>query len=231
MDIKEVSQRLEQLSDGKNAKRSSTIIPNSKPNTGVRVPNLRKLAKEIAKEDYKGFLENCPDDTFEQQMLQAFVIGYAKDDIETILFYGDGFIPKIQDWCVNDAFCQTFSIARKHREVVWNWLMKLADVEKEYYNRVVAVTLLSHFLVDEHIEEVFEVMNRLDFDSYYTQMGVAWCVATAYAKYPQKGMQFLKSNQLSDFTYDKSIQKMIESFRVTSGDKEVLRQMKRGKNR
>ena len=113
MTIEEINQRLFTLAEEKNAKRSSSIIPGAKPILGARIPDLRRLAKQIAKEDYQGFLEQCPDTYFEQQSLQAFVLGYAKDDIETILWYADRFIPKIGDWSVNDSFCQTFTIARE----------------------------------------------------------------------------------------------------------------------
>lgn len=227
MKIEEVNRQLFALAEEKNANRSSSIIPGAKSMLGARIPDLRKLAKQIAKEDYKDFLENCPDDYFEQQSLQAFVLGYAKDDIEMLLSYADRFIPKIQDWSVNDSFCQTFAIARKYRREVWEWLMPYAKKEEEYSQRVVAVLLMSHFLVDEYIQQVLEVMNQLKYDAYYTKMGVAWCVATAYAKYPKETYAFLLDNQLDDWTFNKSIQKMIESYRVPEEDKKWLREMKR----
>lgn len=227
MNLEEINQRLYALSEEKNAKRSSSITPGAKPMLGARIPDLRKLAKEIAKGDYQSFLKNCPDDYFEQQALQAFVIGYAKDDIEVLLSCADAFLPKIQDWAVNDAFCQNFSIARKHREIVWNWLLPYAKKQEEYAQRVVAVLLMSHFLVDDYILPVLDRMNTLTFDGYYTKMGVAWCVATAYAKYPKETHAFLLENQLDNWTYNKSIQKMLESYRVSDEAKEILRTMKR----
>lgn len=227
MKLEEINKRLEVLAEGKNAKRNAMITPGAKPILGARIPELRKFAKEIAKDNYREFLELCPDDNFEQQCLQAFVLGYAKDDIETLLSYADRFIPKIQDWAVNDGFCQTFTIARKYRAEVWEWMMKYATEDKEYSQRIPTVLCLSHFLVDEYIHAVLELMNRLDYDGYYTKMGVAWCVATAYAKYPKETHEFLLHNQLEDWTYNKSIQKMLESYRISPEAKEILRQMKR----
>lgn len=227
MTIDEMNERLFAFQTDGQIKYTSNVIPNSKPFIGVRVPELRKIAKEIAKEDYQYFLENCPDDYYEQQTLQAFVVGYAKDNIGTILSYADAFIPKIQDWAVNDSFCQTFSIARKYRERVWEWLQPYAKQNDEFSQRVVAVLLMSHFLVDEYIDDVLAIMNQLKNPGYYTKMGVAWCVATAYAKYPLKTMAFMKHNELDDWTYNKSIQKMKESFRVSDEDKVILTAMKR----
>lgn len=227
MTLEEINARLQELAEEKNAKRNATITPGAKSILGARIPELRKLAKQIAKEDYKSFLEQCPDENFEQQCLQAFVLGYAKDDIDTILSYADRFVPKIQDWAVNDGFCQTFTIARNHREKVWDWMQTYAAIDDEYSQRVPAVLALSHFLVEEYIHPVLDLMNRLKYDGYYTKMAVAWCVATAYAKFPEETHAYMLHNELDDWTYNKSIQKMIESYRVTPEAKEILRGMKR----
>lgn len=229
IDIEEITQQLFAFQTEGQVKYTSHVIPNSKPFIGVRIPELRRIARQIARTDYQFFLEHCPDDYYEQQTLQALVIGYAKDDIEVLLSYADKLIPKIQDWAVNDSFCQTFSIARKNRACVWEWLQEYARKEDEFSQRVVAVLLMSHFLVDEYIDQVLEMMNRLQNPGYYTKMGVAWCVATAYAKYPEKTHAFLLDNELEDWTYNKSIQKMRESYRVSEEDKEILNTMKRPK--
>ncbi len=225
--FEEITARLMSESETGQVAYFKKVIPDSKPAIGVKVPVLRKMAKEIAKGDYKSFVREYPEEYFEQETLKAFVIGYAKDDLEEIIKIADEFIPTIHDWSVNDSFCQNFTIARGHRKRVFQWLMKYVSSDKEYEQRVVAVLLMSHFLVDDYYEQVLSVMEKLDNPGYYTQMGVAWCVATAYAKYPQPTMAFLKRCRLSDWTFNKSIQKMIESYRVSDADKEVLRTMKR----
>lgn len=227
MDIKDINNELFALAAEANKTYINKLIPGCKPCLGIRIPDLRKLAKRIAKDDYRSFMENCPDDYYEQEALQAFVIGYAKDDISAILGYADRFVPKIRDWSVNDAFCQNFSIARKHPQEVFDWLMKYVPKENEFLQRVVAVLLMSHFLNDDYYDKIYSVMDRLKFDGYYTKMGVAWCVATAYAKYPEATYEYLKDNMLDDWTYNKAIQKMLESYRVSDKDKEMLKSMKR----
>ncbi|MDD6798736.1 MAG: DNA alkylation repair protein [Clostridia bacterium] len=222
-----IDELLEKMATKHQAAFNSKLVPGSKPILGVKIPELRKMAKQIAKQDYKKFLTEYPEEYYEHELLKAFVIGYAKDDFETVIKYADEFVPKIHDWAVNDAFCQTFSIARKNREETWEWLSKYVTSDAEFPQRVVAVLLMSHFLVDEYIDRVLECMNRLKYDGYYTKMGVAWCVATAYAKYPGKTLEFLKDNELDDWTYNKSIQKMAESFRVSDEDKKMLKKMKR----
>ncbi len=227
VNLTKVMDELQELSRTNIKVYSSNVIPNSKPIIGVRIPDLRNLAKKLAKEDYQYFVTHCPEEYYEQQVLKALVLGYAKDEIETILSFAGDYVPHIQDWSVSDSFCQTFIIARKNRDRVFEWLMQYRDSEGEYLQRVVAVMLMSHFLVDEFIDSVLEAMNGLKHPGYYTKMGVAWCIATAYAKYPEKTHAFMLKNDLDHWTYNKAIQKMIESFRITNEDKQALKTMKR----
>lgn len=223
----ELESYLKSLASEHQASFSSSLTPNCKPMLGVRLPQLRKIAKKIAGEDYRTFLEECPDTYFEYEILQAYVLGYAKDDIGTILSCADCFLPKIKDWAVSDSFCQSFTIARKYPERVFEWLLGYAKREEEFFQRVAAVLLMSHFLVPEYNHKVFAVLDTLQFDGYYTKMGVAWCVATAYAKFPKETGAYLADNRLQDWTYNKAIQKMCESYRVEEEEKAYWRTRKR----
>lgn len=226
MELSEVNKRLEELA-GVNNEYYGNVIPGKKPDMGVKIPELRKLAKEIANDDYRYFLDNNTFETFEAETLQAFVIGYAKDDINVLLGYVKKFIPMIHDWSVNDSLCQNFKIARKHQKEVFDFLMEYLDSEEEYEVRVVAVMLMSHFLNDEYIDRVIKVLDGLKCRDYYSRMGVAWAVATVMAKYRDKCFEYMDNSNLDDWTYNKSIQKMLESYRVNDEDKKILREMKR----
>lgn len=160
-------------------------------------------------------------------MLQGLVIGYAKAEITVILDYAAAFIPKIGDWSVNDSFCSTFKIAARHREEVWDFLMRYKNSEHEFEQRVVAVMLMDYFLTEEYISRVLQVFDELKHGGYYCKMGVAWGIAAAYAGFPGETHQFLLSNRLDRFTYNKAIQKMIESDRISPEKKELLRDMKK----
>lgn len=227
MTNEEIRRYLEEHAEDKFKEFTSGLIPGTDPIIGVRVPVIRALAKQIAKGDWRSYLANARDDSYEEICLQGFVIGYAKADIDELLSYAAEFIPKIHDWSVNDGFCSTFKIAQKHREKVWNFLMQYKNSDREFEQRVVAVMLMNHFLVDEYIDSVLKVWDELSHEGYYRKMGVAWGIATAYAKFPKKTHAFLLNNHLDDFTYNKAIQKMIESYRITPEDKVVLREMKR----
>ncbi len=227
MTNEEIRDYLTGHSEEKFQKFTSGLIPGNDAILGVRLPVLRKLAKKLVKEDWRTYLDGARDDSYEEIMLQGFVIGYAKADIDEILSRAADFIPKIHDWSVNDGFCSTFKIADKHRSKVWDFLMRYKASPREFEQRVVAVMLMDYFLVDEYIDSVLKVWGELKHDGYYCKMGVAWGVATAYAKFPEKTHAFLLENHLDDFTYNKSIQKMLESYRITEEQKKILRQMKR----
>ena len=228
MTIEEVTAEISRLS-GNNPEFYKSLIPDASPISGVRIPELRKLAKKIAKEDYKAFLDTNPLDTYEMETLHAFVIGYASDDIEIILKYFQEFIPKVHDWAVSDSLCQSFKIARKHREEVFSMLMQYRDSQREFEVRIVAVMLMSHFLVDIYIDEVINALNALHAHEYYAKMGIAWAVATIMAKYPDECLGYMRSkeNKLDNWTYNKAIQKMKESYRVTDEMKKIVDGMKR----
>ena len=221
MKIEEIKKEIDALSDPKNAEFFLKLNPTAKtPCAGVRIPQMRILAKKIAKDNYREFLDNNPLDSFEMELLQVLVIGYAKDDINVLLEYLRKIIPTIHDWSVNDSLCQTFKIAKKYPQETYNLLMEFKDSKKEYEVRVVAIMLMSQFLNDEYIDRVIKVLNSLYTDSYYSRMGVAWAVATVMAKFPAKCIDYMNSpnNHLDEWTYNKSIQKMKESFRVDKAD-------------
>lgn len=193
---------------------------------GVSVKELRKIAKQIAKENKEDFF-NEKHESFEEIMIHAFAIGYLKKDINYCLKLVKEFIPQIDNWAVNDALCQNMKFARKHQKEVFLFLKEMKDSNNEWEIRVIAVTLLSHFLNDEYIDEVINILDELKRPSYMAQMGIAWAYATIMAKYPEKTFEYLKRSSLDDFTYNKAISKMIESFRVSDENKEKLRLMKR----
>ena len=91
------------------------------------------------------------------------------------------------------------------------------------------MSFLSHFLNDEYIDEVIEILDKLNRPTYMSKMGIAWAVATIMAKYPDKCLSYLtnENNALDDWTFNKSIQKMRESYRVSAEMKATVLGLKR----
>ena len=193
---------------------------------GIRLPELRKIAKQIAKEKRYDFFKE--DHTcFEEETIHAYAIGYCKEDINTLLSFVDQYIPRIRSWSTNDSLCQNMKFARKYQKEVFDYLLTLVPQQDEWKSRVVSVTLLSHYLNDEYIDRVFEILDVLYKETYFSKMGIAWALATCMAKYTQKTFEYLKTSSLDKWTYNKSLQKMIESFRVKESDKLIIKTMKK----
>lgn len=224
----EIKIRLQELAEEKYKDFSSSLIPGCTNMIGVRIPHIRLLAKQIVKDDWRSYLKNASEDTFEEIMLQGIVIGYSKCEIDEKLEWAKAFIPKIKNWSINDVFCAGFKIAKDNKEAVFNFLTQYISSEDEYEQRVVAVMLMNYFLTEDYIDRVLMILQGLKHEGYYTKMAVAWAFATAYTKFPENIYLFLsEDNSLDDFTFNKSIQKMIESYRVSKTDKEKLRKLKR----
>lgn len=208
---------------------TSALIPDSRPIMGVRVPMLRKFAKEIAKGNWKVYLKDASEDTYEEVAIKGFVIGYAKEEYNTLLPYIAEHIEKIDDWSLCDGFCSNLKMVGKHREEFLKFLLPYAKIDDEFKQRVVAVMLMDYYLSDEYIDMSLEVLDSLKNEKYYCKMAVAWAIATAWAKQREKTYSYMQdgNNSLDDWTYNKAIQKMLESYRVSEEDKAMLREMKR----
>ena len=193
---------------------------------GVKLPELRKIAKIIAKQKRYDYF-NEDHNSFEELTIHAYAIGYLNEDINICLKYMKEFIPKINNWSVNDSLCQNLKFARKYQKEVFEFLKSMKDSNNEWEIRVVAVTFLSHFLNDEYIDEVIKILDELNRPTYMAKMGIAWAFATIMAKYRTKMFDYLPSSSMDDWTYNKAIQKMIESYRVSDEDKTLLKAMKK----
>ena len=208
---------------------TSVLIPESRPILGVRIPILRQIAKEVAKGDWKTFLKDAPEDTYEEVNIKGFVIGYVKTDVEDILPFVAEHIEKIDDWSLCDGFCSNLKIVKKYPDAFLQFLLPYAQLDDEFKQRVVAVMLMDYYLTDEYIDQTLQILDSLKNDKYYCKMGVAWAIATAWAKQRDKTCVYMQegNHTLDDWTYNKAIQKMLESYRVGAEDKVMLRGMKK----
>ena len=223
--INKIIDRLNDLKDETYKEFSSSLNPTALPMIGVRIPILRTIAKEIVKEDPIYFLENNPLNFFELVSLHAMVLGLMKSDLSVILKYVEDFIPHINDWSVNDTFCQTFKIAKKYQKEVWDFLMNYVNSNKEFELRVVVVMMMCHFINDEYINSVIEFIDQTKHNGYYYKMGCAWCLQVIMVKYPDLCYNYLECNHLDDWTFNKAIRKMIESYRISDDMKDKIRKL------
>lgn len=208
---------------------SAALIPNIDNVLGVRLPALRKIAKTIAARDWRSYLEQADNEYFEEVMLQGMVIGSVKTDIEELLRYVAEFVPKIDNWSVCDSFCIGLKFTNANKARVWEFLQPYLKSDKEYELRFGIVMLLDYYVEEGYIRQVLPLLDRIRHEGYYVKMAVAWALSICYIHFPELTMAYLHDNTLDDFTYNKALQKITESYRVDDPTKQIIRSMKRKK--
>lgn len=228
-DLKKVDIRLREMADEKYREFHGRLIPGGETIFyGVRVPALRKFARQLAKEDWRGFVELTKDSSvYELNMLCGMVCALAKCDFEEKLEYVEKFIPSINNWAVCDIVCGDLKDVKNNRERMYQFILPYLESQQEYEVRFAVVILMQYFVTDEYINNVLKNYDGIRHKGYYVKMAVAWGISICYVKYRDITLEYLASCNLDDFTYNKSVQKMIESLRVSREDKEMLRSMKR----
>lgn len=208
---------------------SKKLLPNVDNVLGVRIPILKNIAKKIVKDDPIFYLDNVINDFFEEIMLEGLVIGNLKFSKETVLFYIDRFIPKINNWSVCDAFCASLKIVNTDKDYFFKYLSKFKNSTKEFELRFMLVIFLDYYIDEKYIDRIFKIINNLKNSDYYVKMAVAWFLSMCYIKYKDETLKFLNNCNLDNWTYNKTIQKIIESKQVKPNTKEKLKKMKRNK--
>lgn len=222
-----VTEPLKQLADCEYQAFTSRLLPVTEHILGVRLPNLHKLAKKIGKEDWQGYLKKAKDSTFEEIMLQGMVIGEGKGEFEEIIPYIKSFVPKIHNWSVCDSFCTSLKITKKNKEDMWKLLVHYFESEEEFELRFAVVMFLIYYVDAEYLSYGFTYFDKIPKDKYYVSMAVAWAVSVCFIHYEIQTFEYLNNNKLDLYTYNRAIQKIIESNRVNRETKEKMRDMKR----
>ena len=228
-ELAELDIQLQEMADEKYREFHGKLIPGVDTIFyGVRVPALRKLAKQLVKGDWRGFVERTKDsDIYEMNMLCGMVTALAKCEFEEKLEYVKKFIPCINNWAVCDIVCGDMKDVKKNQKRMYEFIQPFFSSEEEYEVRFAVVILMQYFLTEEYIQDVLKIYDGIRHEGYYVKMAVSWGISLCFIKYRDITLRYLSSCNLDDFTYNKSIQKMIESFRVSDEDKQMLRKMKR----
>lgn len=208
---------------------SSALIPQMPAGfmRGVRLPKLRRIAAQIAKQNAQAYLDNARDGSFEEIMLQGMVIGCLDRPLDDILTLVKWFVPKIDNWSVCDSFCAGLKAARAHPDEVWDFLLPYLQDGREYFARFGVVMLLFYYVNETYLTRVLAALDRVRCTAFYARMAVAWAVSICFRAFPQRTLDYLNQCRLDDFTFNKAIQKMIESLKTDAETKALLRAMKR----
>ena len=227
--MEKIRDKLLELQDEKYREFNKKLCPDTNLEIlGIRIPILRNLAKELVKEDYRPYLDNIENTYFEEVLLEGFIIGYSKVNIDEKLELIKHFVPKIDSWEISDTFCPTLKIKEKDKEKVWKFILPYLKSDKEFEVRFAVIMMLDYYIVEEYVDKVIIELDKIENNGYYAKMAVAWTLAEIGIKYNEKAMQYLKGkNNLDEFTYNKTLQKLRESYRISKEQKEELKKMKK----
>ncbi len=193
---------------------------------GIRIPILRKYAKGL--ENYEEFLNELPHKYFEENNLHAFLIEREKC-FDRCVELIDGFLPYIDNWATCDSMKP--KVLKKEPEKLLKHIKKWIE-SKDVYAVRYAINLLMSFYLDENFdEEYLMIVANVKSNEYYINMMRAWYFATALAKRYKETLPYIENNVLDIWTHNKTIQKAIESFRISKEQKQYLKTLKRTKEK
>jgi hypothetical protein len=225
----EIQKELFSLQDKEYMKFLSKLTPNVSEDTiiGVRIPEIRKLAKKLVKNnEYEDFLKELPHKYYDENLLHGAIISENKD-FENCIELLNSFLPFVDNWAV----CDTISpkIFKKHKKELIEKIKEWSQSDKTYTCRFGVEMLMTHFLDEDFKKEYLEMVANIHSEEYYVKMVIAWFFATALAKQWDYAVIYLENNKLDVWVHNKTIQKARESLRILEDKKGYLKRLKRKK--
>ena len=225
----EIQKELFSLQDKEYMKFLSKLTPNVSEDTiiGVRIPEIRKLAKKLVKNnEYEDFLKELPHKYYDENLLHGAIISENKD-FENCIELLNSFLPFVDNWAV----CDTISpkIFKKHKKELIEKIKEWSQSDKTYTCRFGVEMLMTHFLDEDFKKEYLEMVANIHSEEYYVKMVIAWFFATALAKQWDYAVIYLENNRLDVWVHNKTIQKARESLKILEDKKGYLKGLKRKK--
>ncbi len=217
-DYERLMNQLNALQEESYASFSSSLLPGISSVRGIRLPNLRKIARQISKGDVREYLVQVRHEFFEETMLMGFVIGLMEESqypMEEILHWVQKFLLYIDNWSICDSFCTSLKIATREPEQIFKMLLDLletntksttpsieyqeasfliVDEGKEFTIRYVIVMWLIYYINEKYVNTINEKLLRIKSNHYYVNMAIAWCYSMIYVHFPEIVEHNLKLN-------------------------------------
>ena len=203
-----------------------SLVLNSKYQMlGIRLPIMRKIAKEISKTNIVEFLNVSEDNYYEEIMIQGLVISNIKDE-ETFYKYHQNHIEKIDNWALCDTYCNSIKIVKKYEEKYFKEALKMSLNKDEFISRIGLIMILSHFINKKNLDKIFNTLNKINSNKYYINMAEAWLLCELFIKHKEETLKYFETHNLNKFTINKTISKIHDSYRVSYEDKEYINKYK-----
>ncbi len=193
----------------------------------VRMSELRLLAREAAKGDWRGLLAEGCFETYEEVMVLGLAAAYARASFEEKAEAFRILLPRLDSWALTDSIAPTWKISDGDRRAAWDFSMECLDSDLEYTVRFGVVLLMRNFLREDTVMQTAERLTAIHDERYYVRMALAWCFAEMAVEHSGLVMEVLRSGSLDTFTHNMTIRKMRESYRITPEEKAAAAALKR----
>lgn len=226
LSYKDLRELLVANSEEKYQKFSAKLTPTEKPIIGVRTPKVRELAKLVSPEKIEKLLKVKPV-TFEEVLFRGFLIGRLP--YEKMVEWFDSQVGYIDNWATCDLFCSSLKVIKKYRdEFLEMKVLGLLDGSKEFVVRTGLVLLKCYYVDEKYLDLIFEWMEKLGVrKEYYIRMAIAWLLTECFIKFPTATTGYLVSSNLPKWTFNKTISKVCDSYRVDEETKVLLKRMRK----
>lgn len=221
----DINKRLFDLRDEKYRDFTSSLMPTvGKASViGVRIPEIRKLAKGLKSEDLSGFLNDLPHKYHEENLLHAALLENIKD-YDACIKAVDRFLPYIDNWAVCDILSP--KVFKKNKTALLKQIKVWILSDKTYTVRFGLKMIMTHFLDEDFKPQYLETAAKVPCKEYYLSMMKAWLFATALAKQYPFAVKYLEDKRFDIKTHNRTIQKAVESLRITDDKKAYLKTLK-----
>ena len=224
--IEQIRNRLSEMADPEYGEFQSRLIPNVENALfiGVRTPALRAYAKELyGTEEASVFMKDLPHKYFDENQLHAFILDRAKP-FDYAIEEVEKFLPYVDNWATCDQLSP--AIFKKNKEQLLPHILAWIRSDRVYTVRFGIGMLMAHYLDEAFDPEYSELVSRIRSEEYYINMMIAWYFATALAKQYDAVVPYIEDRKLSPWVHNKTIQKAVESYRITDEQKEYLRSLR-----
>ncbi len=230
MNLEQINGQLIDLSIGNEeyAIFNKKIVNTKKQVLGVRLPDIRRLAKRAAKNhdfsSLNNLLDQIDDNIYEQVFVTGLMINQLKISDEQRKILIDKYLTKVDSWALIDSF-----ITKKDNfssDFWWQSAQNYLKSNQQFTVRLGVIILMKEFLTEYRIDQVFELVNNVKNDAYYIRIAIAWLYAEAAINFYILTIQNLKNNQLDNWTSKKACQKMLESRRLSAEQKTEIKELR-----
>ena len=223
-----IDKKLRDLADSDYKAFNQKIIPTGYEVLGVRMPALKRLAREIAAwPEVESWLDRAEFPTYEHVLLYGLVLANMKKwPLERVFRYLDPLIERFDNWAHVDTLISAFKIFARYPDEVFAHFLPLKTDEREFSKRVFVILLMDFYLDEAHVGETLRHFTQVPQGQYYVDMAIAWALSVALVKFYDRTVPLIEKRVFTKFVHNKAIQKARESFRVPQETKSYLNSLK-----